>query len=212
MTVWTVSSTDAKSHEGVERCVVGTYTSRGAAIDNCVDYIIERLNIREDLAWSMKNDTWNRDACKFFSESRKGSEIRIKHGCVNRLRAYIRDALGGQGCYIVFDGLSTWRFDVDETGVEGMMWTVVTWGDSDTEDPNFTTPAADSFTSEESAINSFYWYAVNLKKDRGIPISEGFKPFVFDTLKTDHKVQIDLDDGCCISCVIYPTKLSEVVE
>lgn len=212
MTIYTVTSTDDPVAELLGRCVVGSYTQRGQALDTCVDYIMERLGVRDDLARSMSRDENHPVAKEFFSERRKDGVTVVRHGCVKKLRGFLRDELGGNSCYHILDGESSWHFDVDENGVEGMMWTVVTWGDSDCEDPNFTTPTAETFTSEESAINSFYRYAVDLKKDRGIPISEGFKSFVFDALKTDHKVQIDLDDGCCVSCVLYHDDAKNVKE
>lgn len=206
MTIYTVTSTDDLENEPLARCVAGSYTERGRALDECVDYIMERIDMRPELAWSMANDENHPEAEKFFSERRKDGVTVVRRGCAGELRAFLRDELGGQGCYYVYDGYSSWHFDVDENGLEGPLWTTVTWGDSDTEDPEFTTPFPETFASEDKAIENFYHYAVDLKKqysDEGV--SEGFKPWVYDSLRKNGKCQVDLGDGCCVSCVLYST-------
>ena len=93
----------------------------------------------------------------------------------------------------------------DENGLEGQLWTTVTWGDSDTEDPEFTTPFPEAFVSEDKAIENFFQYAVDLKKGYGVEVSEGLRYWVYETLRKHGKCQVDLGDGCCVSCVLYST-------
>ena len=207
MKIYTVTSTDDIEREPLSRCVAGSYTSRGLALDECVKYIVERLEIRGDLAQSMANDENHPEAKKFFSEYRKDGStfVRIRRGFLDKLKALIRDELGCQGCYYVYDGYRSWHFDIDENDVEGELWTTVTWGDSDTEDVEFATPFPEIFTSEDDAIRNFYLYALDLKKNYGSEVSEGFKEFVYDMLRNDGRCQVDLCDGCSVSCVLYST-------
>ena len=218
MNVYTVQSIDDLPREPIGHCVIGTYTTRGRALDECVAYIMERIGLRKDLAWSMAHDENHPEAAEFFREkplkdSPHLADTVVKRGCAKKLMEFIRDELGGQGCYYVWDGESSWHFDVDENDVEGEMWHTVTWGDSDCEDPNFTTPWPEAFTSEESAIDCFYRYALDLKRQYGNKMSgKDFKSFVYGSLRKDGKCQVDLDDGCCVSCVLYHDDAKNIKE
>lgn len=211
MTIYTVTSTDDLWREPLGRCVTGSYTSRGRAIEECAKYILDRIGLRDDLAYSMANDDNHPDAKKFFSERRDGKHA-IARGCIAKLKEFIKDELGGQGCYYVYDGQNGWHFDVDENDVEGELWHTVTWGDSDCEDPEFTTPCPEAFTSEEKAIETFYRYALDLKRQHEEEVSEGFKPFVYDALRKQGKCQVGLADGCCVSCVLYHDDAKNIKE
>ena len=68
MTIYTVTSTDDLAMEPLARCVAGSYTERGRAIDGCVKYILERIGLRGDLAYSMAHDENHPEAAKFFSQ------------------------------------------------------------------------------------------------------------------------------------------------
>lgn len=211
MTVYTVSSCDEHPKFGDNRCTIGSYTTRGRALDKCVAYIMERLRVRDDLAFCMANDENHPEAKEFFSRRRDGKYV-IARGCIAKLMEFIKDELGGQGCYYVCDGQNSWHFDVDENDVEGDLWHTVTWGDSDNEDPEFTTPYPETFTSEEKAIETFYRYALDLKRQYEREVSEGFKPFVYDALRKQGKCQVDLADGCCVSCVLYHDDAKNIKE
>ncbi len=217
MTVWTVSSLDDHPKFGTDSCTIGSYTTRGRALDECVGYIMERLRVRDDLAFCMANDENHPEAKEFFSgRSGRSDGWRVKRGKVKALKAFLRDVLGGDGCYYAcLDAGMGWisfHFDVDENDVEGELWHTVTWGDSDCEDPEFTTPYPEAFTSEEKAIETFYRYALDLKRQHEEEVSEGFKPFVYDALRKQGKCQVDLADGCCVSCVLYHDDAKNIKE
>lgn len=212
MTVYTVSSCDDLVREPLSRCVTGSYTTRGRALDECVKYIMERLELRVDLAWSMAHDENHPEVSGFFCEGRKDGAWKIRRGCVSKLEGFLRDELGGQGCYYVCDGASNWHFDVDENDVVGELWTTVTWGDSDCEDPEFTTPWPETFTSQETAIKTFVNYAKELMASRGMKIPDDFYAVIEKQLDEDGKCQVDLDDGCSVSCVLYHTDAKNIKE
>lgn len=212
MTVYTVQSIDEPAMEPLGNLVVGTFTERGRAVDKCVGYIMDRIDLREDLAWSMAHDENHEDAKEFFSESRKDGRTVVKRGCAKKLREFLRECVDGDGCYYVWDGESSWHFDVDENDVEGELWHTVTWGDSDCEDPEFTTPWPETFLSREAAVRGFYRYAVDLMRDRDVEVSEGLWPTMLDAFKRDGRYQVDLDDGCCVSCVLYHDDAKNVKE
>ena len=201
MTVYTVMSVDDLVRESASHCVIGSYTARGRAIEECVRYIIERFGIRDDFASSMANDENHPEAKEFFSRRRDGQYV-IARGCVAKLMEFIKDELGSQGCYYVYDGLNSWHFDVDENDVEGELWHTVTWGSSDCEDPDFTTPYPEAFTSEETAVETFLGYVKDLYRQHHMKWSDEFVRWVKSQLKDDGKVQVDLNDGCCVSCVL----------
>ena len=203
MTVYTVTSTDAIVCEPLGRCVIGSYTTRGRALDECTRYIMERLEIRNHLAWSMAHDENHPEAKEFFSERRKDGLVTVRKDCMKKLKELLRNELDGQGCYFIYDGASNWHFDIDENGVEGELWHTVTWGDSDCEDPEFTTPWPETFTSEEAAIEAFVDYVKDLYGSNRMEWPDELVRKTRDSLRKDGRVQVDLKDGCCVSCVLY---------
>ena len=217
MTVYTVSSGDEHPKFGDNRCTIGSYTTRGRALDECVGYIMERLRVRDDLAFCMANDENHPEAKEFFSgRSDRSDNWHVKRGKAKALKAYLRDKLGGDGCYYAcLDagvGWISFHFDVDENDVVGELWTTVTWGDSDTEDPQFTTPWPETFTSEDTAIKTFVNYAKDLMASRDMKLPDDFYATVETQLSEDGKCQVDLDDGCSVSCVLYHTDAKNVKE
>lgn len=212
MTGYTVSSADDIMSEPLSTHVAGTYTTRDRALDECVAYIMDRLELRDDLAWSMAHDENHPEAAEFFCEGHKDGAWKIRRGCVSKLEEFLRDELGGQGCYYVYDGTDSWHFDVDENGVEGELWTTVTWGDSDNEDPEFTTPRPETFISKDEAIRTFVNYAKDLMAGREMDIPDDFYAVVEQQLDEDGKCRVDLDDGCRVSCVLYHGDAKNVKE
>jgi len=211
MTIYTVTSTDDLWSEPLDRCVAGSYTSRGRAIEECARYVFERFGLRDDFACSMANDENHPEAKEFFSRRRDGKYV-IARGCIAKLMEFIKDELGGQGCYYVCDGQNSWHFDIDENDVEGELWHTVTWGDSDCEDPEFTTPYPETFTSEETAVQTFLDYVKDLFRGHHMKWSDEFVRTVKASLKDDGKVQVDLNDGCCVSCVLYHDDAKNIKE
>ena len=217
MTIYTVSSYDDHPELGTDRCVAGSYTSRERALDECVGYIMQRLGHRSDLAYCMAHDCGHLEAAGFFS-GRPGrrDSWHMKRGRNRALSGFLRGELGRLGCYCSScdcgtGGLS-FRFDIDENSVEGELWHTVTWGDSDCEEPEFTTPWTETFTSEEAAIYSFYCCALDLKRDHEVPVSEGFRPFVYDSLRKDGKCRVCLSEGHSVSCVLYHDDAKNIKE
>ena len=212
MIVYTVVSCDDLARKSPDRRVYGSYTTRGRAIDECVDYIMNRIVCRDDLAWSMANDENHPEAKRFFSRRRKDGITVVRRGCEGRLRKLLRDELGGQDCYYVHDGTNGWYFDVVENGVEGELWHTVTWGDSDCEDPEFTTPWPGAFTSEEAAVEAFINYVKGLYRDNHMKWPDKLIRKTRDSLKEDGRAQVDLHDGCCVSCVLYRDDTTNIKE
>lgn len=211
MTIYTVTSTDDLWSEPLDRCVAGSYTSRGRAIEECARYVFERFGLRDDFACSMANDENHPEAKEFFSRRRDGKYV-VARGCIAKLMEFIKDELGGQGCYYVCDGQNSWHFDIDENDVEGELYHTVTWGDSDCEDPEFTTPYPEAFTSEETAVQTFLDYVKDLFRGHHMKWSDEFVRTVKASLKDDGKVQVDLNDGCCVSCVLYHDDAKNIKE
>lgn len=217
MKVWTVTSTDDHPKLGTNRCVIGSFTTRGRALDECVDYILQRLRIRDDLAFCMANDENHPEAKEFFSgRNERSDNWHVKRGKVKDLMAFLRDMIGGDGCYYAFldagMGNISYHFDIDENDVEGEMFVTVTWGSSDCEDPEFTTPKPELFVTEDAAILTFVNYVKGLMADNGVEIPDDMYAVVETQLHESGKSQVDLTDGCSVSCVIYSEDAKSVKE
>lgn len=210
MKVWTVASQD-DTDKGSDHLVAGSYTSRGRALDECVKYVFERIALRGDITYGMAHDENHPEAAKLFSERRSDGATVVRRGCTKRLWSYVRDVLGQDGAYYVYDGTNSWHFDVDENDVEGELWTTVTWGDSDCEDPAFTTPKPEAFTSRETAVKTFVDYVRELFKSHDMEFGDTERD-VRAALDADGTCQVDLDDGCCVSCVLYHDDAKNVKE
>lgn len=210
MTVYTVSSTVEPPTTLMQKHhIVGSYVSRGDAIDAAVDYILERVERLHDVAYAM---------CYDYSHNMETLLIEDESGLVSildreALRRRLRDELGGQGCYHVAGRSDRiFRFDINENDVVGELWHTVTWGDSDCEDPEFTTPWPEMFTSKDTAIKTFVNYAKEMMASQEMEVPEDFYAVVEQQLDEDGKCQVDLDDGSSVSCVLYHDDAKNVKE
>lgn len=204
MTVYTVSSADDLMSEPLSRLVAGTYTTRGRALDECAAYIMERIACRQDFARSMLNDVIHPEARKCLVEHKDGT-VGVRKGCLGKLKKFVRDAIGGTGCYYVYDGGGrVWRFDVDENDLCGDAWSLVTWGTSDVEDPDFTTPFPELFTDEDKAVANAVKYAKDLMDSHGYTAWErdSLAKLVEEELKENGQTSLDLDDGTAVHWVL----------
>ena len=136
MDIYTVTSRDELDMEPSEQCVAGSWLSRGDALRECAEYVMERARIRPgDIGHMLRHDELHPD----FPKRGRGRQM-----------AYILDELGQQGCYHVYcEGYGSVRFDVDENGVSGDLWTLVTWGGG-----GFKDPFPETFTSVDSALEA----------------------------------------------------------
>lgn len=212
MTIYTVTSTDDLERGPVCQQVAGSYTSRGKALDACVDLMMKRMRLRRDLVWSMAHDENHPDAAKFFTKRKRDGVTEVRGDSHGWLREFLKNELGGQGCYVVFDGANSWRFDIDENDVEGEMFVTVTWGLTDREDPSFTIPKPEVFITEDKAILTFVNYAKSLMADRGTEIPDDLYAVVEAQLRVSGKCQVDLGDGCRVSCAMYSGDAKNVKE
>lgn len=217
MKVYTVSSLDDHPKLGTNHCVIGSFTTRDRALDECAGYIIDRLQVRNDLAFCMAHDANHTGMKEFFSGTDGSSDDwRVKRGKSEALREFLRTVLKDYGCYYAFldagMGQLSFHFDIDENDVVGDLWHTVTWGDSDCEDPEFTTPWPEAFTSRETAIETFVGYVKDLYRSHRMKWSDKLLRNVRKLLVNDGKVQVDLDDGSCVSCVLYQGNAKNVKE
>lgn len=211
MKVWTVSSRDNVDidYTGVMGFFAfGSYTSREEAVKQCAEYILERIGWRGDFAWSMAHDDNHPEAEAFFSIRKIDLRPVVRRGCVTKLRKYLHRQLAKHGRYYVHDASDVrvrdryWYFDVSENSAEGELWDTVTWGDSDCDDPDFTTPWPETFTSRETAVVTFLDYVKDLYRSHGMKWSGKLASWIRKSLAESGKVQVDLSDGCCVNCVL----------
>ena len=116
MTIYTVSYTHESETVPLTHCVVGSYMTRGEALDACVDYIMKQIEDSEELASSVAFDENHPSVCSWMWETKEGWTVDDPVA----LRNDIRDELGGQGGYYIYDGTDTWHFDVDENDLFGV--------------------------------------------------------------------------------------------
>lgn len=112
--IYTVSSHD-DCDAGYDHCVAGSYRTFDRAVEECVNYIFERLDVRDDIAWSFANDENHEEASKFFGPDEDGLMV-VKDEA--GLRERLHNELGLQGCYYCYDGNFTYHFDIDENDIE----------------------------------------------------------------------------------------------
>ena len=112
--IYTVSSHD-DCDAGYDHCVAGSYRTFDRAVEECVNYIFERLDVRDDLAWGMARDENHGDASRYFCDDADGWKV-VKDEVA--LRKYIHDELVMKWCYYVFDGTDAYHFDIDENDLE----------------------------------------------------------------------------------------------
>lgn len=217
MKVFTVSSCDDHPKFGTDRCTIGSFTTLDRALDECVDYIMERIRLRDDLAYCMAHDENHSLPKGFFTGPDSRSDgWRVKRGKTTALEEFLRRELDEQGCYYsdcdCGMGWLSFHFDIDENDVEGELWHTVTWGDSDTEDPEFTTPWPETFTGEDTAVETFIGYVKDLYRSHHMKWSDEFLHETRRSLKEDGRVQVDLNDGTSVSCVMYHDSCKNIKE
>lgn len=183
LTVYTVSSIDNKEDDPMESNTIGSYASRGRALRECADYILERMELRPDIRAAVYLDENNKLSDALAKEFEGEWVERALLGDDNDfswdenesyqdlkkfLFDYFVDELGGQSCYYVDavlkdDGHCIFNFDVTENDVEGTMdaWTCVTSGSSDNEDEQFEQAFPEVFLSEKDAVNCALEYLRN---------------------------------------------------
>lgn len=69
LTVYTVSYADHEHLEPLTGGVIGSWLRRGDAIKNCTDYVMERLELRADIRYSLFNDNEHDDLEDFVQRS-----------------------------------------------------------------------------------------------------------------------------------------------
>lgn len=69
--IHTVSSVDIETGEPVQTNTIGSFTDRGDAIRECVDYIVERLKLRPDIRYALMHDE-NHDQIMALVSARSG--------------------------------------------------------------------------------------------------------------------------------------------
>ena len=148
MTIYTVVSVDELDMETLDYNIVGSYVRRGDALMECAKCILERAEMRCDLEHMLLHDENHKDF------PRRGKKKRLE---------YLIDKLGGDSYYcICCGGYGSFHFSVCENDVEGEFYELVTWGDSDLEDPCFTTPGCEVFTDKALALLAAANYARDL--------------------------------------------------
>lgn len=100
--VYVVYSVDEMNFCPIDKFVLGVYLSRGKAIRECVAYIKERLENREDI----------REA---FHADENHPEVDDKHMTDDELLEFVKDTLGSDGYYNVDAGdLGVTQYDIVE--------------------------------------------------------------------------------------------------
>lgn len=207
MTVYTVSSTDMLMNDSDSRFVLGSFTSRGKAVDACVAYVMERVAARGDFARAVLFDENRPDEMRgFMCEGRDGA-VKVRRGRRRALERFLRDEIGGNGCYHVYaDGDSFW-FDVEENELSGPAWLMVTWGDKDSDDPDFARPFPELFESAEAAVANASRYASDLIDEICDESARRTKEADLAELRArllgGGEARLDLDDGTAVHWVLY---------
>lgn len=187
MTIYTVISVDELDMEPIDYNIAGSYVRRGDALRECAKYILERAGMRCDLEHMLLHDENHKDF------PRRGKKKRLE---------YLLDVLGSDGYYCIYcEGYGSFHFSVYENDVEGEFYELVTWGDSDLEDPCFTTPGCEVFTDKALALLAAANYARDLicqyngnSKERAQKEANE----IARALDEDGEFMLPLDDGTAV--------------
>lgn len=203
MKIFTVSSRDTTDlSDGDDFFVEGSYTTKALAVEKAVEYILNRIDYRLGFAQAMASDENHPEAKSFFSVRRSDKTTVVRKGCVAKLKEYLRRELDCLGAYDIRSGSERYRFDIDENGLAGEVWRTVTFGDSDNEDPEFTTPWPEAFSTKEAALKEFTDYVKGLFKQHGMRYTRKDETYIHQQIDAFGKVQVDLNDGCCVCLVL----------
>lgn len=119
MTIYTVISIVAINTEPLNHYIVGSYGSRGKAVDACVKDIFDRLDIRFDLSRAFAHDENHPEVKNFMTGNNDSGRFVVKDGMRQKLEDYLRDEIGSMGCYHIYDSDSgMWNFDIDANDFE----------------------------------------------------------------------------------------------
>lgn len=113
--IYTITYFD-ETPDGIERFTVGSYRTFDRAVEECIDYIFDRLDDYKAMCYSFYYDDNHADAKKFMGDNKDGYKTVTDEA---GLREYIRAELYDQQCYHVDDARSWWYFfDIDENDIE----------------------------------------------------------------------------------------------
>lgn len=173
LTIYTVTMTEFSPDSGLGHITLGSYLLRGDAIRECANYIMERLELVPELRgifldWRSRDDIQNlainsgmtKDECNALFCDNKICGMPIPDKFRDKLRTYLIDMIGQDGCYYIGDANKEqpfYRLDVDENDIEcceGLqLWTCIRSGrDDEDHDPEFENAFPEVFLSEDGAV------------------------------------------------------------
>lgn len=100
--------------------VIGTYASRGKALDACVEDVINCIESYPDTALTVSTDKNHPGAHSFFTSNDEGYTI-LDQKKKNSLKACLRDEMGSYGNYCISSGGDKLNFTVEESTLSGLM-------------------------------------------------------------------------------------------
>ena len=168
LTVYTASVATADPLWPQAHLILGSFLRRGDAIRECVNHILldivrsQRVRLAamkdEGIICALKGIKMSDDEI----EGLAGPQVAgwtIPERVAGAIRDNVTDAIGGEGCFILWSdgGEFEYRVDVDENDVEGkgglQLWTCITTGkDYGNHDPEFGDPFPEVFLSEGAAM------------------------------------------------------------
>jgi len=217
LTVYTVSYGTSYLSSGTTHTVTGSYFSRGDAIRECADLILDKLEVFPQMRTSFLEGKNNfaKEALESSSAEEKDIAGFFKNNLVvgldmprkvrSALRPYLIEVLGENSCYVMKrfsssqkDELSEIRFDIDENDVEcksGMeLWTCVTSGvDHEEHDPEWEQAYPEVFLSEGDAVDCAMkdiWACLDGNDKASAIMQEAA-----DKLESDGFFEYELDDS-----------------
>lgn len=189
MTIYTVTYLASVGCTVVRDMVVGSYISRGDALDACVNKIIERFGEDAQFMFDFSHDENHDEVNGMFG----GDETVLNESIVK----YIRDDVGGNGCYYVSCWNNIYYFDVDESELKGQLFNLVMWRDIDS------APRPELFLTKEAAVNGFVEYAVSTFKYAGVEIPGDLRERVSDDIDRNWGCSVYVNDDVTVNCALY---------
>lgn len=169
--------------------VVGSYISRGDALDACVNKIIERFREDDQFMLDFSHDENHDEVNGMFGDD----EYVLNENIVK----YVRDEVGGNGGYYVCCMNNLYHFDIEESELKGQLYNLVMWREIDC------APRPELFLTKESAVKGFVQYAVCTFKYAGVDIPADLMETVSSDIDKNLACSICVNDDLTVNCALY---------
>lgn len=200
MDIYTVTCLASVDGMVTRNSVVGSYISRGDAIDACVGKISEMIGFDVQFLLDFSHDENHEEVREMLNEGKDVLNAG-EDGLNEDLVKYIRDEIGGNGCYYVSCMNNMYHFDVEESNLKGQLFNLVMWRDMSREIG--CGPRPELYLTKEAAVKGFIEYAVWTFKYSGVDIPVDLRETVSADIDRNWGCSVYVNDDVTVNCALY---------